>query len=476
MSIRAGFAKRDITPKKPVLLRGQFNRRRATEKDDPLYATALCVKHGGDAVIWLSVDMTAVPRDTVLEIARGVEECTKGFSQSGLMLSATHTHTAPYLTSDSNVEGWGECFRLTDDVLWDCQRPEEYRDTVFIPGCIEAAREAFENAEECIASAACEYAVIGHPRRARYKDGSSVMYGETMTESFSRLEGGADNAVMLAFFHSLEGKPLGAVVNVNCPAQIWEHGERFSADYIGAFREMLSKTEIDMPCVTVIGNAGNIAPRDLLRHRERFMTPPIDSFPYMYGKDGVTDAGERLFEAFERGYRRRKAVGEGFYYSMADIDLPVFTVTKDEYEASKKQYDSFVSKYGCGIYTAPDMEKMLSSRHAGVVNRYERQVKCPCCRSRVHILAIGDMVFATNPFELYNTYGLRMIATSPFAYTFTAEITSGYEGYLPTEEAVKAKSYSATVSDCTVRGEGGDILTEYTVCEINKAHNKIKSY
>lgn len=473
MALKAGFAVKSILPNKPNLLRGQFNVRRATKALDPLLCTALYVSDGVDHTVLISLDMTGISSSAVSDIAREVAKELPGFDESRLAAACTHTHTAPFLESDNAVESWGEAFRLTDEVLEGSQRPEEYKSEVFVPACARAIIEAARSAEECTLSAFCEYAPIGHIRRARYLDGSSVMYGETENDAFDQLEGGADNAVTALFFHTEDGRPKGAIVNVSCPAQVWEHGDKYSADYIGRFRELAS--DMDMPILTLIGAAGNVAPRDLLRHRQRFMTEPKDGFAYMYGRDGVNWAGERLCEAFRRAYGSRIPVSDGFYHSFKMLDLPLFTVTEEEYEEALAGLKAFYDKYGSDIYSAPDMERMQSASHAGKVKRYERQKKSPYYSSAVHVIALGDVAIATNPFELYNQYGQRMIARSPFAFTMVSQLTSDSGGYLPTDDAIRAKSYSATVSDCMVRQKGGDMLTEYTVNELKKAFETLKS-
>ena len=61
-SVRIGWAGRDITPRRPVLLRGQFNMRIATRARDPLTLTAMAIESDGEQAVFVSVDNCGVER------------------------------------------------------------------------------------------------------------------------------------------------------------------------------------------------------------------------------------------------------------------------------------------------------------------------------------------------------------------------------------------------------------------------------
>ena len=82
-------------------------------------------------------------------------------------------------------------------------------------------------------------------------------------------------------------------------------------------------------------------------------------------------------------------------------------------------------------------------------------------------MRLGDVAFATNPFELFLNYGNQIRARSLAKQTFLAELSCGAYGYLPTEKAERGGHYSAFVSSGTTGHEGGDILVRKTLSEIN---------
>ena len=83
--------------------------------------------------------------------------------------------------------------------------------------------------------------------------------------------------------------------------------------------------------------------------------------------------------------------------------------------------------------------------HAGIVQRSQLQETMDVIPIEVHIVRLGDVVFATNPYELFLDYG-----------------------YLPTEKAEQGSHYSAYVSSGTSGHEGGEILVRKTVQQINE--------
>jgi hypothetical protein len=82
-----------------------------------------------------------------------------------------------------------------------------------------------------------------------------------------------------------------------------------------------------------------------------------------------------------------------------------------------------------------------------------------------HVLRLGDVAIATNPFELYLDYGVRIKARSNAVLTFVVQLSGASCGYVPTAKAVQGGSYSAV--KYLVGPEGGQVLVEETVKRIN---------
>ena len=106
--------------------------------------------------------------------------------------------------------------------------------------------------------------------------------------------------------------------------------------------------------------------------------------------------------------------------------------------------------------------------YAGTLERYAQQQNQEVVPIEYHIIRLGDVAFATNPYELYLDYGNRIKARSKAQQTFIVQLCCGSHGYLPTEKAEIAGHYSAYVSGGDTGHEGGDLLTRETITQINK--------
>jgi len=101
-------------------------------------------------------------------------------------------------------------------------------------------------------------------------------------------------------------------------------------------------------------------------------------------------------------------------------------------------------------------------RGAGVRDRFELQQECPKLSYEVHMLRIGDMAIATNPFELYLDYGIRIQQRSPAVQTFVVQL-AGAGTYLPTRRSIAGGAYGAVPASTAIGPEGGHELVEQTL-------------
>jgi hypothetical protein len=85
----------------------------------------------------------------------------------------------------------------------------------------------------------------------------------------------------------------------------------------------------------------------------------------------------------------------------------------------------------------------------------------------LHAVRLGDLAFATNPFELYLDYGQRIKARSRAEQTFLVQLACGRLGYLPTARAVAGGGYGALIANGSVGTEGSRILVEESIAAIN---------
>ncbi len=466
--LRIGWAMEDITPQLPVSLRGQYYERIAEEVQSPLKVTAFAIESECDdgiaeQAIMVSVDVISIHQSLQDLIRDLVAEQIPEFDIQKLFLNATHTHTAP------NPDDESEFGKL------------------LVEKAVGAIVSAWNNRSPAGISRGLGYAVIGHNRRVQYSDGTTQMYGSTNRQDFIGLEGPSDPGVDMLFCWDLNKQLTGIIMNVSCPAQVMEAKYLVSSDYWGEVRKQLNaKYSKEIYVLAQCGAGGDISPRDLPRGYK-------SGEPNMWDLPGIIEIGKRLVRVINNVYPLAKNTIQTriiFEHTVKEVDLPTRRVSLEEYEEALKivkeirsrepqnpenpgtawnrflkeiEENEETQEYGPWDNKVTDFG--IVKKKEALVEKYLNQENDRFCRIDLHVLRIGDVVMATNPFELYLDYGLRITGMSIAKQTFIVQLCSGSEGYLPTRRAIPGGGYSAMVN--RVGPEGGDILVDETVNMIN---------
>ncbi len=110
----------------------------------------------------------------------------------------------------------------------------------------------------------------------------------------------------------------------------------------------------------------------------------------------------------------------------------------------------------------------MAKRGESVKERYELEKVQPKLPVQIHVARIGDIVMATNPFELYLDYGTRIKARSSATQTFIIQLSNGGYGYLPTSRSISGGAYGAVPASTQIGPEGGQELVEGTLAIIDE--------
>ncbi len=471
--LQMGWAENDITPTGLVSIAGQFYERVSSKVRDRLFATALAVENiDGNGVseqaIIITCDLLNIDKAVVISLRSVLENKLRDFDTTKLIINATHIHTGPY-TSKTHISHFaGKAFMFHTDIP-DVTDPDEYG-KFLISQLADAACKAWEQRKAVKLERALRRAVIGHNRLVLYSDGTGAMYGNTDTEGFEALCGTNDHGVEILICRSEQGELEGIVVNVACPSQVLEDASYISADYWGEVRKKLNDyLGREVYVLPMCAAAGDQSPRDLVR-RGRAEAD-------MYNESGAEELAERIvrevIDALESEDKTQMQTNV-FKHVTGSLELPMRKVTKKQAEQAKKEYSKLIEENNiddsleyydksCSIEV-----KMQLFVLSGIINRFDYQSKHDFYECEVHVMRIGDIALATNPFELYVEYGLRIKARSKAEQTFIAQLSCGGDGgYLPTKAAIEAGGYGAIVASGVVGYEGGKVLVDKTIEMIN---------
>lgn len=493
-----GWASVDITPDKQVLLAGQYHARVSEGIMDPVTATALAIESGSggssEKVIMISCDLVSISDgnrnksgDNLRDMVRNIlKKSLPELNPEQIFLNATHTHTAPLCSSEKDSR---DIYGVELDVMSpsDCQKYISER-------IAKAAEQAWKSRKPGGISFGLGHAVVGHNRLAVDFSGKSVMYGKTNTPEFSHIEGFEDHSVNLLYTWDKDSKLTGVVINIPCPSQVSESEYLISADYWQDTRqEVRQRLGKDLYILPQCSAAGDQSPHTMVG------TKAEERMQRIMGPDSIKTGRGSMGCRKQIALRIADAVTSVFPYMKGNIDWdPVFEHRIERVELSrrlvgiedvnnalkegeglKRQFDQQLKeiKENPGIKDKPRWYVNITStftrmkRGYSVKDRYELERVQPKMPIEVHVLRLGDVVIATNPFELYLDYGMRIKGRSPAVQTFLVQLT-GSGSYLPPSRSIAGGSYGAVPASTLMGPEGGQELVEKTLELISTVFKK----
>ena len=489
-TIKIGWSEVSIVPEgRRVDLAGQFYERISGEVETPISVTALAMECGDDHVIFVACDLPSTSRKLLNRVRDNLpEDC--GFDKEKLIISAIHTHTSigyagrsdQFSSALKNLNEYMpegiKYVPLVHDDSADIIRGEEAAEFL-VQKISQAAVEAWANRAEGAYACGFGRAAVGMCRRVCYDDGSAKMWGDANSANFTELEAGNDSGIEMMFTYNADKKLTGVIANVACPAQVLEHQSFISSDYMGKVkRNLRALYGEDINFLGLVSPAGDMCPRDLVRwvdspvckndpniFREKVIERRTD--PSMFDIKGCELAAKRITTeiVWQLDEVTDYVTETEIQHKNLKVDIPLRRVTIEEYEGAIKTVKEFFEKCESDINYEDNARMQI---YSGIVGRYKLQQTMDLYDIEVHVLRIGDVAFATNPYELFLNYGNQIRARSLAKQTFLIQLSCGSYGYLPTEKAEKGSHYSAFVGSGTTGHKGGEMLVRKTLKEINE--------
>lgn len=273
----------NITPPVGVWLSGYGSRDKpSNDIYDDLYARALVLNNGSNAVAIISVDLLWVPPQITSEVRAMVKDKT-GIPERHILISATHTHFGPRLFSRTKLG---------------TQDPDNKVDEAYVRTLVKKMANtvflAYKNLQDVTLGAARgRLAEIVYNRRTRRPDGSVKMSFSLPPEVIGtrRIDSSPDGSTRTAFtlppdephltfgpidpeawilrVDDPDGQIVGSLVNFPCHAvsgsgyDDWFYS--ISADYPGVTTRLVEQAEGGI-CLLTPGTSGDVVP--LKRGRE----------------------------------------------------------------------------------------------------------------------------------------------------------------------------------------------------------------
>jgi len=460
-----GWATESITPPGPVAIAGQYHTRISGDVHDPISVTALALETRDpsgslDQAIWVSCDLVGVRRRSVDRVRTLIRQSIPDFDPNKLIVSATHTHTAPSITDENETElhpydfagSWAYRIPTNQPGII---RPSEYL-TFMEDRIAQAAATAWKDRKPGAISHGLGHVSVARNRRAVYFDGTARLYGDTKDPGFSHTEGTSDDSLDSLFFWR-NGKLVGMALTLYCPSQSVEGELYLSADFWFDTREALREAFTpDLHILPLTGSSGDQSPH--IQVGKPADTSMLQQRNLLYRQEIARRIVKGVQDVMEvAGSQARSNVM--FQHRAANVPLPVWKVSPERFAEATQTVQA--GKNRLQALPSPDYIQWRVQRT--MTARYERQKTDPFYSCEIHALRLDDLAYCTSPFELFTDYGLRIKSRSPATQTAVVQLTADSPAYLPTERAVAGGGYSARIDDGVVGPEGGRKLVEETV-------------
>ncbi|MCP5110281.1 MAG: hypothetical protein GY953_05555, partial [bacterium] len=398
--LQAGVSSVDVSPRKlPIILSGGFLAKPVNQATSSLHARALVLDDGDNRIVIAVADSLMLPRELLDEVKEAATKTT-GIPVDHMLISATHTHSAPpvmgALGTDAN------------------------------PNYIELMREqltvVIEEAAEQLRPARIGWAVVqdsGHthcrrwilrPDRLRKDPFGELTVRAHMHPGYQNPEfigpaGPVDPGLTVLAVQSPAGKPIALLANYSMHYVGSNLG--VSSDYYGPFvdkmRALLGVSQHDTGFIAMMsqGTSGD-------QHWMDYSQPKKEMSSEIY----ASAMARKAYEA----YRTIR------YHDWVPVDIREKKLTLSR-RVPDKQGLAWARKTFAAV---PD------GKPTNRVEVYAREqillAQNPRRELKLQAVRIGELGIAAFPNEVYAITGLKIKEQSPLRPTFNIELANGAEG------------------------------------------------
>lgn len=458
-SLRVGIAEVDITPPVGFPMAGYYHERLATGLIDPLKAKAVVFRDGDQTAALVVCDLIGIATDLSREVRKRAAEKT-GIPASHIVVSATHSHTAP--------DYMKELFLFLGGQQQEPVRAEYIQK--LIGGPAEAISRAYAAAAPAVlrTGAVKQDTPVSFNRRFVMRDGSVRTWMNYANPDVVRAAGPIDPEIGLLAIGEAEGGQTRGILSNFALHLDTVGGTRWSADY-PAFIERTLREAIGPEVISIFatGCCGDINHSDPSR-KER------NKADFIGGSIGGSIASQLD--------RLQLVTSAELCVKSQTVQLPLEDASPQEVQRAieilalarrqeKVEFFDHVTAYKKLILdqflhhqphakTSEHITWGLSHSMAGIGKSLPVDVT---------VIAVGhDVAIVCLPGEVFVELGLAIKQASPFRTTLLVELSNAVETiYIPHRAAYAGGSYEVTNS--ALQPGGGEMLVETALTLLREA-------
>ena len=467
--IQIGLAETDITPPIGFPMAGYFHERLAEGEVDPLKAKCIVFRSETQQAALVVCDLIAASADFSIEVKRLASEQT-GIPASNIIVSATHSHTAPdytksmyaYLRSPAGAALANETAAFRSKYI-----------ALLIEHTVASIVKASTNAKPAKLESgwAEQQTPVAFNRRFVQKDGSVRTWVGLEHPGSVRSAGPIDPEIGMLLVRDDAGKPVGLVSNFALHLDTLS-GQKWSADYpyyiAQSVQKALGPDVVSLFGTGCCGDINHVNPRGTERNKTDFI-------------------GNSLGETITSGLSHLSAIEDTHLeVRSGTVQLPIEESTKEDVEKAVKIMAA--AKAG----EAVDFTDHVTAHKKLLIDQVRNKPRFAspedatlallmtshwegigaALPAEVNVITIGsDLAIVALPGEVFVELGLAIKRGSPFRTTLVVELSNCVETfYVPTRAAYAGGSYEVTNS--TLLPGGGEMLVEEALRQLRSAASR----
>ena len=421
--LQAGFSRVNITPMMGIELVGYFFERPAEAVLDDIEINALALSTGDSKVLILSIDNEGLQRDITTDFRKCIS-VQIGLPIEAIYIHSTHSHTAPIVKKDSEVEIEKEYYNFLRRKVVDVSKfaLEDLKPAKMGWGIGKAPNISFS-------------------RRYRMKDGSVQTNPGINNPDIVEPIGMVDDNVYVLRFDREDGDSLVLVNFANHPDSVG--GNKISADWLGFTRKTVEKVLDGTKCIVLNGAQGdinhvNVYPIGGYMNDIRIDFDGPRSYKHSEYLGRVVTAG--VLQTFDKV---QYVDVDSLKYKQRTIhvlsNMPNPEQLPEAHRINKlhnEGHDSELGYSGMMLTTiVAEARRMVRLEHGPKFFEME-----------LSAIAIGDVVFVGIPGEPFAGIGREIRETEEWELVLVTCLTNGKHGYFPTKEAYNEGGYESQSS------------------------------
>jgi|GEM_PF-166138 len=413
--IKAAALEVDVTPSYlPVRMAGSMRPNQATDIHDPLKARLFIIDNKATTFVIGTIDNCVIPRE-VFDAIKSNASAATGIPTSHMLLSATHTHSAPPLTglflNDPETDYIPELITKTAQGIIKAYHQLEPARVGWTS--IDNDRHVFNRRWHLKEAASYENPFGSKADTVRMNPG----YGNPDIE---RPAGPSDPEINILAAVRPDGSPICIYANYSLHYVGGVRG--LSADYFGAFaNELSSRLKEKYPNNPFVGILSNGASGDINNLNYGLKKAPPRKELYEQIRFVANDVAHSVLGAFQKMDLREDTT---ISIREREIQLGVRRAADHEWERIHRILEEAQKK---------DMSKWsqaeIYARESLLLRDFPDKVAI-----KLQAVRVGDFGIVSLPTETFVEIGLQLKTESPLKQQMVVELANGYNGYLPTPQ------------------------------------------